>query len=611
MAWTDNLISKPSRACEPASFSEATLASWVERHAGAPARQRRWRRDLLVSDTDCSLQNLCDPWARPRVCFHNTDICDGVADCGSGRDELHCEDCLCPYRKTSGVTMDVPASAQDYWAGVNLRACARTCNDAVLGCVAFSFNALKNGADRCRLFFRSGRLLAREGYELYAREKPSMPRLLTSPPGNSSVPTNVGLKPFGCPNQDMVACKAGCIPLSQVCDGVVQCTSFNEERICNLALGIYQRQPGHSLTLYSVPFSGVSLATCAFYCMRHFEGHPKCRFFAYHQGSGECLIGCSSCDGAAGVVEDPSSDYYSFSVGGAAAALKAAKDAIITAKPNSGSHELIPDVQNRVLLSSGVTNRVVSGHRASYGTYPWQAQIEAYNEAGYFEHHCGGVLIGSRHVLTAAHCISRALSALQVKVGQHDRMDASEPHEQTFAIENVLSHPEYRATAHNGYANDLAVVKLRVRQGRPVAFSDHVQPLCLPAADAPLQTGQPCEISGWGKTNPLLPNTVASAARELHGGEVPLVSDAFCGAQEVYGARFVAGRMVCAGHVAGGTDTCQGDSGGPLACRSDDGRWLLTGVASTGTGCGSELNPGVYTRVGFYVPWIRRVVQLL
>ncbi|XP_037079144.1 ovochymase-2-like [Pollicipes pollicipes] len=100
------------------------------------------------------------------------------------------------------------------------------------------------------------------------------------------------------------------------------------------------------------------------------------------------------------------------------------------------------DVQNRVLVSIGVANRVVSGSRASYGTYPWQAQIETYNEAGHFEHHCGGVLVGSRYVLSAARCLRRALSGLQVKVGQHDRMDASEPYEQAFGIENVPSRPE-------------------------------------------------------------------------------------------------------------------------------------------------------------------------
>ncbi|XP_037087690.1 serine protease 30-like [Pollicipes pollicipes] len=439
------------------------------------------RQQLFVSDTGCSLQNLCDPAAWPRVCFYNTDICDDIVDCNSGRDELYCDECLCLYRSKDGVTMDVPANAQKSWVGVNLRACARACNDVESGCVAFSFNTFSTSEDRCRLFFRSGRLLKRTGYELYVRETPSQPRLAPPPPGTTQVssgPSAVRPTPTR--------------PALQTLDPVF--------------------------------FGNASLS----------GGEPSAVFGNVPPSNG---------------------------------------------KPPT-------DVQNRVLLSSGVTNRVVSGHRASYGTYPWQAQVEAYNRAGYFEHHCGGVLIGSRHVLTAAHCITRVLSALQVKVGQHDRMDASEPHEQTFAIENVLSHPEYRGTAQSGYANDLAVVKLRLRQGRPVEFSDHVQPLCLPAADAPLQTGQQCEISGWGKTDVLLPD-------------------------EVYGARFVAGRMVCAGHVAGGTDACHGDSGGPLACRSDDGRWLLTGVVSYGTGCGNELNPGVYTRVGFYVPWIRRVVQLL
>jgi len=63
----------------------------------------------------------------------------------------------------------------------------------------------------------------------------------------------------------------------------------------------------------------------------------------------------------------------------------------------------------------------------------------------------------------------------------------------------------------------------------------------------------------------------------------------------------------------GGGDTCQGDSGGPLI------RWVkarqggkikrkafLIGVVSRGKGCANYNSPGIYSRISFWMPWLRQ-----
>ena len=56
--------------------------------------------------------------------------------------------------------------------------------------------------------------------------------------------------------------------------------------------------------------------------------------------------------------------------------------------------------------------------------------------------------------------------------------------------------------------------------------------------------------------------------------------------------------------TASGKDACQGDSGGPLIC-SIDGKAVLTGVVSRGSGCGEEGKPGIYANVSYFIHWFK------
>ena len=102
-----------------------------------------------------------------------------------------------------------------------------------------------------------------------------------------------------------------------------------------------------------------------------------------------------------------------------------------------------------------------------------------------------------------------------------------------------------------------------------------------------------------------------AAVLQLHGTSVPIISDNFCGSNEVHGTKFEPGKMLCAGELGGSVDTCQGDSGGPLACTDSNNRWTAVGVVSFGEGCGRAAKPGVYAKVQHYVKWVKGVMQYL
>ncbi|XP_037085811.1 transmembrane protease serine 9-like [Pollicipes pollicipes] len=282
-------------------------------------------------------------------------------------------------------------------------------------------------------------------------------------------------------------------------------------------------------------------------------------------------------------------------------------DAVRTA--NSDRPDLLPTDCGRRLVRPDEAVRpfiVGSGNTtAYYGQYPWQARLVMYdaNARGYV-HHCGGIVISQEHVVTAAHCVVAVVpSQLLVRVGDL-RFDGRERFEQEFAVASFHAHSQFGTGP--GLRHDVALLRLRRRAGPGIEFGRYVQPACLPAADAEYETFLPCEVSGWGRTSDGAP-----ISEVLRGVSVPLVSDFFCGAPEVYQDRFLPGAMFCSGPTGGGADSCEGDSGGPLVCGdADSGRFVAYGVVSSGDPLGCGRRPGLYTKLSAYVDWLLPRLQL-
>jgi hypothetical protein len=238
---------------------------------------------------------------------------------------------------------------------------------------------------------------------------------------------------------------------------------------------------------------------------------------------------------------------------------------------------------------SAAAPRIVGGGPAPPTKYPWQAEVifESSEGTGL----CGGTLIHPFIVLTAAHCLVEEFgefkSGLTVGVWLN-RTLINSGGEFHWAY-NVWAPSNYFPFANEpqGQRNDYAFISLETGSALPRLL------LAGPTETAVWAPGRRIAyVSGWGTTS-----EGGSISPVLKEAAIPIQPDDVCARPDVEAIPFDRSTMLCAGDLAGGTDSCQGDSGGPLQSPIDGGGFRLTGIVSWGYGCARPNKPGVYTRV--------------
>ncbi|XP_073964034.1 transmembrane protease serine 12-like isoform X1 [Choristoneura fumiferana] len=244
---------------------------------------------------------------------------------------------------------------------------------------------------------------------------------------------------------------------------------------------------------------------------------------------------------------------------------------------------------------------IINGVSAKRGELPWHAGIYLKAFTPYMQI-CGGSLVSTTVVITAAHCFWVDGSGLQsvqnyaVALGKLYRpwSDPSDRGVHKSDVSDIRIPVRFMGEQTN-FQDDIALVIMST----PVVYVTYIRPVCInfdvDFDNRQLISSNMGKVVGWGLTE----EDGLSGSPVLKTAEIPYVDIQKCISDLPISFRsHITSDKICAGYLNSHVNLCKGDSGGGLVFPDTDlgiQRYYLRGVVSTAPTNGHRCNIYTYT----------------
>ncbi|XP_055323201.1 chymotrypsin-2-like [Sitodiplosis mosellana] len=240
--------------------------------------------------------------------------------------------------------------------------------------------------------------------------------------------------------------------------------------------------------------------------------------------------------------------------------------------------------------------RIVGGKDASEGQFPYQVSLRTTLSK---QHFCGGSILSSRFILTAAHCsqdINGNPKYVYAVLGALRRLSGGVIVE----LDKITPHEKWNPAK---IQNDVCLL----RTAEEIVFSDTIQPIALPTQDTPQKTE--VLLSGWGRTSYPTPSGQSPLPDILQFTKPNTLSVDECKKRfKGHAAAANIHESILCTINGKNVGACHGDSGGPLVDASNPESKTLVGIVSWGVPCGKGY-PDAFSRVHYFLDWINDQIE--